>query len=459
MSCRPLRNANPLAFPPSPPFQVTPINGINTLPVELKLLIIQYAIEDDDEPSNGEWQDLATLRVFLALDKQWSILAGRLYWRVRPLPAFRRNTLLTQLSVQVIDLNLLHPDRFENFGRILRPLTRLHVQVILAPRRKNFETPWRALVSLVTACPRVSKLQVTVLPPLSHWDDYVEVPAAALSRLRDFSLCCFTPEKTNTMPLPPGLAVSALKNLDGKKLTRLCISGSAAAFDYSTPAFSHHLSRYTCLTHLHLEGVSLLPNFHISDLANDAPLRSIHLNLGPHKVSADSLMHYLARCEATLEHFTIVAVVEGEPVADLVLPKLRQLRLFAPNPHLLLRHLRTPPIALLDILPMKLQFLDNDYHTFLALHPSIRLLVLSQLPTVPPTSGPFDLLIATSISVGILVLKRILREDDRAASLKALQVGMEELDGWLWQWRVYKERAGFLQEERLKDLSLTAQLA
>jgi hypothetical protein len=105
---------------------------------------------------------------------------------------------------------------------------------------------------------------------------------------------------------------------------------------------------------------------HLSDLAVDAPLRSIDLNLGQHVVLAESLMRYLVNYEGTLKHFTLVARIEDEPRANLHLPRLRQLRLGVSLPHLLLPYLLTCPITVLDVYP----FSGSQVHSTRDYYPS-----------------------------------------------------------------------------------------
>lgn len=80
----------PLLSPPRPPPPPHPSstlpqsNLLDILPTELKLLVVDVAVEDYERTSDSVWYDLPTLKAIMLVSRGFWHLAAPIYWRVRP---------------------------------------------------------------------------------------------------------------------------------------------------------------------------------------------------------------------------------------------------------------------------------------------------------------------------------------------------------------------------------------
>ncbi|GAA5892270.1 hypothetical protein JCM6882_003626 [Rhodosporidiobolus microsporus] len=430
--------------PPLPPPVESLFPRRASLPLELRMEILRFATEEDEE-----WHDLDTLRALSLVNKaSWVLVAP--------------------ILSKTVNLALVKDDRLEHFAGYLSQLTLRHIRVILAvPSARHSIHFLVHSGAFIAACPHVERISAYAAQGygIGGWRQHDGIGSELFARLSSYSLF-YSDLITSWYPLhpPPTAPVSLmLGNFDPEKLTSLSLTSPGVGFGDSIESFTSVLTRFKNLVHLSLKGVDATPGFHLSELfVLSAPLRSIHLDLSTHEVRAESLLRYFATYSSTLEHLSIFCVMPDTPVGTLHLPKLRHLRRGIPNPSFLLRALLTCPIEVLDLpipSPPEVEKKRADYQPiFDAFSPTLRLFLptpslVDYLPFGLPTGGPETILAQVRAS-GAVVLWRASEQPPRSGWEDA-----EVFDRWIRQWRRDKKDAAFLKQEYLNERRMIAEHA
>lgn len=361
-------------------------------------------------------------------------------------------------SVQAVDLGDVPEVKLAEFSRHLSALALSHVNFVCGPTVLHETTTScnkNAQCRFINACPRLSRLEMTVFPSIASIFD--DIPTSTFDKLSEYSLLCdeTIAEGFSAEPVEIGMEAATLSPLDGRKLIHLRLVGLSNAFAWSFPALTHYLSGFRALTHLYLYGIASLRAFYLADLAVDAPLQLLYLDLESQKISGDSLMWYLANYQNTLTYFSLVASITSEPRAKLHLPKLRYLRLIIPLPHLVLPHLATAPLHVLALNPCpddSTPSAARDLHPSFASLPSLRILLTTRtfVEVLPPVG--LDAVVNVCKAQGVLILWK-------GNGKKKVSVDVEEVEAWAKMWKEEGRDAAFMEEGYSEERELTPEYA
>ncbi|GAA5864383.1 hypothetical protein JCM8547_005805 [Rhodosporidiobolus lusitaniae] len=441
---RPLLERSKRPLPPAPP--VKPLHGLGTLPLELKLQVLEHAVND------GDYLDLDTLRTVSEVNKEgWQLAAPKL-WRV-------------------MDLDRIAWRDLERFGGVLSVLTLSLIRIL---RIRPFDSPsdisCTGLARFLGACRGLEALEIHVINPMgfNHWRWHNGL-LAILPRLREYSLTLTRAVEDHAAgPLTADQLYnsipSVLSSLTPSVLTKLSLKAPGRAFGWTISSFTRALSPFGNLTHLSLGGLQETTDFHLSELSTlHTRLQSLHLDFATHSLPASSLLWFLSTLSPTLQHLSLFCRL-SEPVAPrLELSALRHLRLGIPNSHLILSSLSCPRLELLDLPlpvdtkpPLPVPILPHDYYAFIQSFPYLSIFLTTQKLVEIVPAGGLDAVIAECKAREVLVLWRM--AGGRGAK-DEVWVGKEELDSWVRQWRIDREKAQFLAADELQRRGMTAEYA
>ncbi|GAA5996738.1 uncharacterized protein JCM10292_003173 [Rhodotorula paludigena] len=290
----------------------------NRLPSELKLLIIEMAIDD------GRWEDLTRLEAILQVDRECHQLAAPIFWKSITLDERRFDTLFD-----------------------LSPATRRHVRFVETEQR--YASSLRPIVVEHIATRDALYRVLAQLPPLEGVDDLLAHFLTADELPFDYFAHKVLSKLTRIRLPVATLGLPVLVRLNPLHLRHLVLNLSLVFRVDLRPTFQA-LASFQSLTHLGLfgnPGQSIL-----LELAQiSLPLRSLRLLLD--RIRSDEVQR--SQIGATLTHFPTLEFVDlwledkGLPPPPVQLPCLRHLKLLNRDTLLLLTLFHDCPLEILDV--------------------------------------------------------------------------------------------------------------